>query len=55
MTSSDLPNIVGNADATSRIIRIYPSGWKSISDSDTRCLDLWMRIDSAIGLNCENF
>jgi hypothetical protein len=54
MTSSELPNIVGNADTTSRI-HIYPSGWKSISDSDIRCLDLWMQVDNAIGLNCENF
>jgi len=74
MTSSDLPNIVCNADATSESTRLKVgaslikndaiislgvngniAGWKSISDSDIRCLDLWMRIDSVIGLNCENF
>jgi hypothetical protein len=51
MKTTDLPNIT--VDATARI-HIYPSGWKSISDSDTRCIELWLQVDNAIGfLECE--
>jgi hypothetical protein len=56
MKLNNLPKIDGGInDACDANVVVIPTMRRAIPSSDHRALSLWMRIDSVIWFNCENF